>query len=443
MGRAGSDLALDSADAVIVRDELATIPAVIALSRHARRLVLANLVIAATFITALVVWDLAGYRPLPLGVLGHEGSTVIVGLNGLRLLRTASGAAARPEVAVAHSSPSPDRSTIMVSGAIEPRVGTGGRCGDRLIRWTTTVSVVVLAVIAAIISYRHMFVLVHRYGESSWTAALLPVSVDGMIVASSMSLLASSRQGQRSGVLPWVLLVLGSVASLSANVAVAEPSAVGRLIAAWPSCALIGAYELLMRQIRQAAARRGADGQAASCEASIAPVLNAVSHESSDERYTGLRGEAAASPNGHTIDTKSPRRSYDTQSEHVEQPRRDTYEKIPHFDPESGGSARTRGRQSASVRQRQAWQWAMVNRAPNGDLPSGKAIAERFGRRERWGRLVKRAGASGCLDPVATDVGASRETKDEALIVSVLLNDQTLQPSDSAERDDLIASRED
>jgi cation transport ATPase len=34
-----------------------------------------------------VIWDLAGYLPLPLGVLGHEGSTVIVGLNGLRLLR--------------------------------------------------------------------------------------------------------------------------------------------------------------------------------------------------------------------------------------------------------------------------------------------------------------------------------------------------------------------
>jgi cation transport ATPase len=90
MGRAGSDLALDTADAVIVRDELATVPAVIALSRRARRVVTANLVIAASFITVLVIWDLAGHLPLPLGVLGHEGSTVIVGLNGLRLLRNAA-----------------------------------------------------------------------------------------------------------------------------------------------------------------------------------------------------------------------------------------------------------------------------------------------------------------------------------------------------------------
>ena len=90
MGRAGSDLALDTADAVIMRDDLATIPAVVALSRRARRVVAANLVIAATIITALVAWDLAGHLPLPLGVLGHEGSTVIVGLNGLRLLRAAA-----------------------------------------------------------------------------------------------------------------------------------------------------------------------------------------------------------------------------------------------------------------------------------------------------------------------------------------------------------------
>jgi cation-transporting P-type ATPase J len=86
MGRAGSDLALETADAVVVRDDLATIPAVVTLSRRARRVVVANLVIAASFITVLVIWDLFGHLPLPLGVAGHEGSTVIVGLNGLRLL---------------------------------------------------------------------------------------------------------------------------------------------------------------------------------------------------------------------------------------------------------------------------------------------------------------------------------------------------------------------
>ncbi|MFD0368046.1 heavy metal translocating P-type ATPase [Streptomyces sp. NPDC127114] len=90
MGRAGSDLALETADAVVVRDELAALPAVVALSRRARRLVVQNLVIAAVCVGGLVVWDLAGHLPLPLGVAGHEGSTVLVGLNGLRLLRDAA-----------------------------------------------------------------------------------------------------------------------------------------------------------------------------------------------------------------------------------------------------------------------------------------------------------------------------------------------------------------
>jgi len=90
MGRAGSDLALDTADAVIMRDDLATVPAVIVLSRRARSVVKANLVIASVIILGLVGWDLAGHLPLPLGVLGHEGSTVVVGLNGLRLLRAAA-----------------------------------------------------------------------------------------------------------------------------------------------------------------------------------------------------------------------------------------------------------------------------------------------------------------------------------------------------------------
>ncbi|GAB3469855.1 heavy metal translocating P-type ATPase [Kineococcus endophyticus] len=87
MGRHGSDLALDTADAVIVRDEIDTVPRLVALSRRAHRIVVANLVIAATFIVVLVTWDLVGHLPLPLAVAGHEGSTVVVALNGLRLLR--------------------------------------------------------------------------------------------------------------------------------------------------------------------------------------------------------------------------------------------------------------------------------------------------------------------------------------------------------------------
>lgn len=87
MGRRGSDLALATADAVIVRDELTAIPNLVRLSRRTRRYVIANLVVAGMVIGTLVTWDLVGTLPLPLAVAGHEGSTVLVALNGARLLR--------------------------------------------------------------------------------------------------------------------------------------------------------------------------------------------------------------------------------------------------------------------------------------------------------------------------------------------------------------------
>jgi hypothetical protein len=128
---------------------------------------------------------------------------------------------------------------------------------DRWIRWTTTGCVALLALIAGTVSYLHMHLLVEVHGQPGWVAALTPLWVDGMIVAASTTLLAHSRCGGRGGVLPWALLVAGSVASLAANVAVAEPTATGRVIAAWPSFALIAANELLMRQVRRSAAARG------------------------------------------------------------------------------------------------------------------------------------------------------------------------------------------
>ncbi|OPX15171.1 cadmium-translocating P-type ATPase [Gordonia sp. i37] len=86
MGGIGSEVTLDTADIVIVGDDLTAVPAILRLAARARRIVIANLVIAATVIALLVTWDIVGTLPLPLGVAGHEGSTILVALNGLRLL---------------------------------------------------------------------------------------------------------------------------------------------------------------------------------------------------------------------------------------------------------------------------------------------------------------------------------------------------------------------
>lgn len=86
MGAAGTDVALETADVVLMSDDLRNIPYAISLSRQARRVVLQNLAFAIAVIVLLVIAALGFQLPLPVGVVGHEGSTVIVVLNGLRLL---------------------------------------------------------------------------------------------------------------------------------------------------------------------------------------------------------------------------------------------------------------------------------------------------------------------------------------------------------------------
>lgn len=212
---------------------------------------------------------------------------------------------------------------------------------DRLIRAITSASVGILALIAAIVSYRHMHRLALKHGESELTAALIPLSVDGMIVAASMSILSSNRAARRESRLAWTFLILGSLASVAANVAVAEPTVTGRIVAAWPSFALVGAYEMLTSQMR-------------------------VSRSQPDDltERVGVRDD-----------------SEDAQ-----------VNAQPHASAESKDEE-PRGR----CLQEQAWAWALERRTVDGDLPSGHDIGRMFGRSPRWGRLVKRAGNEGLI----------------------------------------------
>jgi Cd2+/Zn2+-exporting ATPase len=86
MGSRGSDAALEQAEVVLMHDRLENFLAAYHLSRRARRIIYQNLVISLGTVITLVAFALAGAMPLTLGVLGHEGSTVIVVTNSLRLL---------------------------------------------------------------------------------------------------------------------------------------------------------------------------------------------------------------------------------------------------------------------------------------------------------------------------------------------------------------------
>ena len=86
MGGAGTDVAIETADVVLMSDDLRKIPFSIGLARQARKVVWQNLTFALAVIVLLIASAFGANLPLPLGVVGHEGSTVIVVLNGLRLL---------------------------------------------------------------------------------------------------------------------------------------------------------------------------------------------------------------------------------------------------------------------------------------------------------------------------------------------------------------------
>jgi Cd2+/Zn2+-exporting ATPase len=87
MGKAGSDVALETADIILMSDNLAKIPSAINLGRRANRIVKQNITFALAFIGILLIANFAGDITLPLGVIGHEGSTVLVTLSGLRLFK--------------------------------------------------------------------------------------------------------------------------------------------------------------------------------------------------------------------------------------------------------------------------------------------------------------------------------------------------------------------
>jgi hypothetical protein len=128
-------------------------------------------------------------------------------------------------------------------------------------------------------------------------------------------------------------------------VAVAEPTAAGRVIAAWPSFALIASCELPMRQVRRAT-------------------------------YAGTSGQRSSQPR------RRPERSASTGGPAIHR-------------PEAARGQIERGREAQVL----VWQWARAHRSGDGSPPSGGEIGRQHGRHERWGRLVKRSGLAGELDP--------------------------------------------
>jgi hypothetical protein len=108
--------------------------------------------------------------------------------------------------------------------------------GDRVIRFTTAAVVCAVAGFAAVVSYSHIYGLGRAHGQGGTAARLLPLSVDGLILAASLVLLHEARNDRDAPRLARFMLWLGIAATIGANIAYgAGYGLLGALISAWPA----------------------------------------------------------------------------------------------------------------------------------------------------------------------------------------------------------------
>ena len=124
---------------------------------------------------------------------------------------------------------------------------------DKAIRVLTAFAVLVVAAIAAVISFVQIEHLAVTHGQTMLAAMLLPLSIDGTVAASSLVMLRSARMTLPTPMLARVMLVLAVLATLACNVLFgAGFGIVGALLSGWPAVAFIGCAEMAIGMIRRA-----------------------------------------------------------------------------------------------------------------------------------------------------------------------------------------------
>jgi hypothetical protein len=194
--------------------------------------------------------------------------------------------------------------------------------GDRLIRSGTAAAVLLVASIAAVVSFVHIEHLALTHGQTWLAAVLLPVSIDGTVAAASLVMLRAAREGLGTPWLARFMLGLAVGATLAANVAYGVPYGLpGALLSGWPAVAFIGSAEMAIGMVRRArtSARAGQaspglpalvpSDSVAAAESSLRATIaagNPLSVNQLQERFRLSRGTAAklrtaalAEHNGH------------------------------------------------------------------------------------------------------------------------------------------------
>ena len=188
---------------------------------------------------------------------------------------------------------------------------------DSAIRRLTAAAVLLVAAIAAVVSFVHIEHLAVTHGQTVLAAMLLPVSIDGTVAAASLVMLRAARAGLGTPWLARLMLGLSVVATLAANIAYgARFGLTGSLLSGWPAVAFIGSAEMaigMVRRTRQAAPGPvpppvPGDAQSAAAAALRATLAagNPLSGRQLETRFglsraeaTRVRGLVAAGSNGH------------------------------------------------------------------------------------------------------------------------------------------------
>lgn len=116
----------------------------------------------------------------------------------------------------------------------------------------TAGAVLVVAAIAAAVSFLHIYHLAVSHGQPTVAALLLPVSVDGTVATASLAMLWAARSGLPAPWLARAMLGLGVTATLASNAAYGAPYGVtGELLSGWPGIAFVGSVEIALSMVRR------------------------------------------------------------------------------------------------------------------------------------------------------------------------------------------------
>jgi hypothetical protein len=130
----------------------------------------------------------------------------------------------------------------------------GGRPnrGDSFLRVSTAVAVLLVALIAAVVSFVHIQSLAVTHGQTQLAAALLPLSIDGTVAAASLVMLRAARRDIGTPWLARFMLGLAVAATLAANIGYGLPYGVsGAMLSGWPAVAFVGCAEMAIGMVRR------------------------------------------------------------------------------------------------------------------------------------------------------------------------------------------------